>query len=139
MLRSLSVAAIALACASLSAAAQGAAITITSPANGATVSGPSVKIEATVSGLKLVPAGSPLADGEGHLHFFIDTPPDAVPEGKLIPLDSASKYVHAGKMPFTTRDIPLAPGPHVVWVVAANSGHLALRTPAPVKVAFTVK
>ncbi len=139
-MRSVTIAALAAVLAVPALGAQGApAIRITSPANGATVSGPTVRIEATVTGLTLVAAGSPLAAGEGHLHFFIDTPPDAVPEGKLIPLDSASKYVHAGKPPFTSRDLPLAPGPHTIWVVAANSGHLALRTPAPAKVTFTVQ
>lgn len=122
-----------------SAAPSAPAMRILSPQDGAEVVGPTVTFEVEVSGLTLVDAGTPLAEGEGHLHFFIDTPPDAVPEGQLIPLDSTTKYVHAGKAPYTSRALTLAPGEHTIWVVAANSGHLALRTPAPVKVSVKVR
>jgi hypothetical protein len=107
--------------------------------DGAEVQGPKVRFEVEVTNFTLVDAGTPLAPGEGHLHFFIDTPPDAVPEGQLIPLDSAAKYVHAGKPPYTSRELELAPGEHTIWVVAANSGHLALREPAPAKVTVRVR
>jgi hypothetical protein len=114
-------------------------ITITAPAANATVTGPKVKVEASVAGWTLVESSTPIAAEQGHLHFFIDTPPDAVPEGKMIPADSLTKYVHAGKAPLTNRELTLAPGVHTIWVVAANSAHIALRKPAPVKVTFTVK
>lgn len=111
---------------------------VIAPAEGSVVTSP-VKVQVAVDGFGLVAATTPIAEGSGHLHFFIDTPPDAVPEGQMIPLDSATKYVHAGKEPFTERELTLAPGEHVIWVVAANSGHLALRTPAPVKLTLKVQ
>jgi hypothetical protein len=120
------------------AAAPSPTIRVISPAEGSAVTSP-VKVQVAVDGFGLVAATTPVAEGSGHLHFFIDTPPEAVPEGQMIPLDSATKYVHAGKEPFTERDLTLAPGEHTIWIVAANSGHLALRTPAPVKLTVKVQ
>ncbi len=120
------------------AAAATPTLRILAPAEGSTVTSP-VKVQVAVDGFGLVAATTPIAEGAGHLHFFIDTPPDAVPEGQMIPLDSATKYIHAGKEPLTERELTLSPGEHVIWVVAANSGHLALRTPAPVKLTLKVQ
>jgi hypothetical protein len=118
--------------------AQKATLKIVSPTKGATVTSP-VKIEVVAKGFTLVEASTPLAEGAGHVHFFIDTKPSAVKVGTMIPLDSAAKYVHAGKAPLDSRELTLAPGKHTIWVVAANSGHLALARPKPAKVTFTVK
>ena len=97
-----------------------------------------VTVIVAVERFKLVAAGTPLADGEGHLHFFIDVPASNVKPGALIPLDSLARYVHAGKEPFDRRDLTLTPGKHTITVVAANSGHLRLAGVKPVKVTFTV-
>ena len=121
------------------AAPAGPAISITSPAAGATVSGATTKIEVAVTNFNLVDANIAPKDGEGHLHFFIDVPASTVAVGQVIPLDDASKYVHAGKAPYNTRDIPLAKGKHTITVVAANAAHIALAQPAPVSVTFTVQ
>ena len=55
-----------------------AKISIVSPKSGAHVSGPKVNVVVKVTGFKLVAAGSPVANGEGHLHFFIDLPASSV-------------------------------------------------------------
>ena len=121
------------------AAARGGTLRIVSPKKRATVTGPKVMIEVDVKGLVLVSAGTPLKSGEGHLHFFIDVPARNVKVGAMIPLDTTSRYVHAGKEPFDRREIELTPGRHTITVVAANSGHVRLAQPKPVSVTFTMK
>lgn len=116
---------------------QGPHLKVVSPKKGAKVASP-VTMVVAVDEFKLVAAGTPLADGEGHLHFFIDVPASNVKPGALIPLDSLARYVHAGKEPFDRRDLTLAPGRHTITVVAANSGHLRLAGVKPVSVTFTV-
>ena len=117
---------------------RGAKLKVVSPKKNVRVAGPKVLVKVEVTGLALVAAGTPLKDGEGHLHFFIDVPASNVKVGALIPLDSTSRYVHAGKPPFDEREIELAPGRHTITVVAANSAHLRLAEPKPVSVRFTV-
>ena len=78
-------------------------------------------------------------DGEGHIHFFIDVPASSVAVGQVIPTDQPTKYIHAGKTPYTNREVDLTPGQHTITVVAANAAHQALAVPAPVSVSFTVK
>ena len=114
-------------------------ITITSPKARSTVAGPKVAIKVSVKGYKLVAAGSPIADGEGHLHFFIDVPASSIKEGEMIPLDQPTKYMHAGKEPFDSRELDLAPGKHTITAVMANSGHLRAAGVPSAKVTFTVK
>lgn len=116
----------------------GATLKILAPKKHTNVVGPKVLVQVGVKELALVLAGSPLKDGEGHLHFFIDVPATHVRVGALIPLDSTTRYVHAGKPPFDQREIELAPGKHTITVVAANSAHLRLAEPKPVSVTFMV-
>ena len=126
----------------LSACGAGAApsITITSPADGATVKGPKVKVDVAVSNWQLAPAGSPAAEGSGHLHFFIDTSASAVPIGQAIPpTDANPAYIHAGKDPLTSRELTLSPGKHTITVVMGNTGHVALDTPAPKSITVIVE
>jgi hypothetical protein len=112
-------------------------VKITSPKKGAKVTSP-VTVIAAVEEFKLVPAGTPLAEGEGHLHFFIDVPADNVKPGAMIPLDTLTRYIHLGKEPFDRRDLTLAPGKHTITVVAANSGHQRIKDVKPYSVTFTV-
>ena len=117
----------------------GGKLTIVAPRKKSTLTGPKVTIEVKAEQFTLVAAGSPLKGGEGHLHFFIDVPAKNVKVGAMIPLDTTSRYVHAGKEPYDRREIALAPGRHRITVVAANSAHLRLAEPKPVSVTFTVK
>jgi hypothetical protein len=117
-----------------------AAIKIVSPANGATVKGPKVKVEVAVENWTLMPAGSPAADNTGHLHFFVDAPASAVPIGEAIPpTDANPAYIHAGKDPLTSRELDLTPGQHTITVVMGNTGHVALDNPAPQSITITVE
>ena len=131
-------------CLTLALAACGAgaapSITITSPADGATVKGPKVKVDVEVANWQLAPAGSPAADNSGHLHFFVDAPASAVPIGQAIPpTDANPAYIHAGKDPLTSRELTLSPGKHTITVVMGNTGHVALDTPAPKSITITVE
>ena len=114
-------------------------IKILSPANGATIDGSKVAIDVEVAGWKFVDANQPAKDGEGHLHFFVDVPAGAVQAGSAIPLDQKASFVHAGKAPYTQREIELGPGQHTITVVMGNSLHQALAVPVPASVTFTVK
>jgi hypothetical protein len=113
---------------------------ITGISDGATVKGPKVKVEVAVTNWKLTPAGSALAAGEGHLHFFVDVPASSIASGQAIPATDANPaYVHAGKDPLSYREIQLAPGKHTVTVVMGNSSHQALSDLAPQTVTFNVE
>jgi len=116
------------------------AIKIMSPADGATVKGPKVKVEVAVENWTLMPAGSPAADATGHLHFFIDTPASAVPVGQAIPpTDTNPAFIHAGKDPLSSRELELSPGKHTITVVMGNTGHIALSNPPPKSITITVE
>jgi hypothetical protein len=120
-------------------AAPAASLKITSPAANAKVTGPKVKIEAEVTGLTLVDANIAPKDGEGHLHFFVDTPAASIAVGQAIPADQPAKYVHLGKTPYNSRELELSKGQHTITVVAANAAHVMLAQPAPATVTFTVE
>ena len=113
-------------------------IRVVVPQNNATVKGPKVTIQTEVLNWTLGDANRLPAAGEGHLHFVIDAPND-IRAGMLVPLDNAAKYVHAGKAPYTTRDIDLPPGNHTITVVMGGNDHIALASPAPVSVTFLVQ
>ena len=121
------------------AAAPAASLKIMSPAANAKVTGPKVKVEAEVTGLTLVDANITPKDGEGHLHFFVDTPASAIAVGQAIPADQPAKFVHLGKTPYNARELDLAKGQHTITVVAANAAHAVLAQPAPVSVTFNVE
>ncbi|MBP7601347.1 MAG: DUF4399 domain-containing protein, partial [Thermoflexales bacterium] len=77
--------------------------------------------------------------GEGHVHFFVDTPASTVPVGKVVPLDQANVYVHAGKEPFTSRELELSPGRHTITVVMADAAHIVVGQPQPASVTIDVE
>jgi hypothetical protein len=126
-------------CGAAADSAQTAALRIVSPAPNATVKGPKVKVEVAADGFRLVAANQAPKAGEGHLHFFIDVPASSVAVGQAVPLDQASAYVHAGKEPFTFRELDLAPGKHTITVVAADAAHMVVGQPAPVVLELTVE
>ena len=112
---------------------------ITAPVDGSKVKGPKITFEVAVDGYTLTTANQVAKEGEGHLHFFIDVPASSVPVGQGIPLDQPKAYVHAGKEPFTSRALELAPGKHTITVVMANSVHQVVAQPQPVSVTVEVE
>ena len=121
------------------AAAPTSSLKITSPAANVKVTGPKVKVEAEVTGLTLVDANIAPNEGEGHLHFFVDTAASSIAVGQAIPADQPAKYVHLGKVPYNSRELELAKGQHTITVVAANAAHVVLAQPARATVTFTVE
>ena len=117
----------------------GSTMSIVSPAAGAKVKGPKVTVMVDVKGFRLVPANQAPVAGEGHVHFFVDTPASTVPVGKVVPLDQASVYVHAGKEPFTSRELELTPGRHTITVVMADAAHIVVSQPQPASVTIDVE
>ena len=116
----------------------GPVMKITYPVQGAHVDGTKASIQVEVKNWKLVNANQDVHDGEGHIHFFIDTPANSVAVGQVIPTDKPKQYVHVGKPPLVTRMLELTPGVHTVTVVMGNSHHEALDNPKPVSVTFVV-
>lgn len=117
----------------------GSTMSIVSPAAGAKVKGPKVTVMVDVKSFKLVPANQSPVAGEGHIHFFVDTPASTVPVGKVVPLDQANVYVHAGKEPFTSRELELTPGRHTITVVMADAAHIVVSQPQPASVTIDVE
>ena len=127
------------ACSTPAPATGKATLRIVSPAAGATVKGPAVKVEVEAANFKLLAANPAAKEGEGHVHFFIDVPASSVKVGDAIPLDQPKVYVHAGKEPFTSRELTLTTGKHIITVVAADSLHRALAQPEPVSITVEVQ
>ncbi len=122
-----------------SAPAEKPVMRLLSPAPDARLPAGKVKVDVEVRGYALIAANGPVRAGEGHLHFFIDTPASSVPVGYAVPLDQPNTYVHAGKAPFTSRDIELVPGKHLITVVMANAAHVVVAEPQPVSVTVLVE
>ncbi len=63
----------------------------------------------------------------------------SVSAGQPVPLDQRTTSVHAGKAPFTSREIELAPGKHTITVVMADAAHGVVAEPEPVSVTVLVE
>jgi hypothetical protein len=106
-----------------------------SPQPDSRVAGPKVEVQIDAPGFKLVPAGTPVFEGEGHAHLLIDREPIA--GGEIIPAGVAD-IIHLGTPPFDVREVSLSPGNHTLVVQLADSAHRALKPVATGKVTFTV-
>ncbi len=113
-------------------AAPTGSITITEPADGATVSSP-FKVKFGAEGVKIEPAGA-IAAGSGHHHLLINTGPIA--EGQTIPMDDT--HLHYGKAQ-TEADITLAPGKYKLTAQLANGAHQSYGEKLSKTIEITVK
>jgi hypothetical protein len=94
----------------------GPAIDASAPATVAT--GQPVVITVRTQGFDVVPANGDTTGTSGHLHVFVDR--DPTPAGQSIPKEAG--IIHSAA---TTIEVPgLAPGEHVLWVVAGNGIHV---------------
>jgi hypothetical protein len=115
-------------------AARNATVKITSPANGATVTGPvTIKLQAT--GVRIVPA-TVEQPGTGHHHLFVDH--DLTWLTDTIPKGSPGIY-HLGRGQTEFVLDSLKPGPHRVIAVVADWRHIPLNPLVADTVTFTVK
>jgi hypothetical protein len=115
-------------------AGAGATVKITTPARGATVSGP-VKITLVASGVEIVPATDE-RPGTGHHHLFVDR--DVTPTDDTIPR-GVTGILHLGRGQTEFVLDSLKPGPHRVIAVVADSKHRPLKPLVADTVRFTVK
>ncbi|MGQ0745120.1 MAG: DUF4399 domain-containing protein [Acidimicrobiales bacterium] len=95
-------------------------VRITSPADGATVTGP-VKLVMAANGFAIEPAGA-VRDGAGHFHVMADV--GCVAPGTIIPVGAAD-FNHFGKAQ-TEAELTLAPGQHKLCLQAGDGAHVAL-------------
>lgn len=119
----------------LVASAQGSArVSVESPREGSTVTGPKVEVKLRFQNFTPIAAGTAVKAGEGHAHVFVDRDPIAA--GQLIPTDQPN-IVHMGAAPFDTRQLDLQPGRHTLTAVLGDSSHRALDVPNA-RASFTV-
>ncbi len=111
----------------------GAEVSITSPADGATVTSP-VKVTFAIKGMTLAPAGAAEPDS-GHHHLLIDTDMPALD----LPIPTDANHVHFGKAQ-TEADLALPPGTHTLQLLLGDANHVPLDPPvASAKITITVQ
>ena len=121
-------------CAAQAQAGKPAKVKITTPANGATVSGP-VKVTLQATGVEIVPATDE-RPGTGHHHLFVDH--DLTPVTDTIPR-GVTGILHLGRGQTEFVLDSLKPGPHRVIAVVADWKHVPLKPLVVDTVRFTVK
>ena len=109
-------------------------VTITSPANGAVVSGSTVVVQLS-STVPIVPAGE-MTDGTGHHHLYLDA--DLTAAGVPVPTVPGS-IVHMGDASSSFTFEGLAPGEHRLIAVVADGVHVPLQPWVVDTVTFTVR
>jgi hypothetical protein len=109
-------------------------VKITSPQNGATVTGP-VKVTLQATGVEIVPATVERA-GTGHHHLFVDH--DLTPISDTIPKGTTG-ILHLGRGQTEFVLDSLKPGPHRVIAVVADWRHIQLNPLVADTVTFAVK
>jgi len=118
-----------------SMSASSGAVTITEPADGATVSGPNVTVRLTTDGVPIVPAGD-MTPGSGHHHLYLDA--DVASTTEPVPSVPGS-IVHMGNAASEYTFENVAPGPHRVIAVVADGAHVPLQPLVVDTVTFTVQ
>ncbi len=111
-------------------------VTITSPANGAAVTGPDVTVTIQVTGTTLVPAANATKLEDMHVHYLLDVDPAPYLSGATAIPTGNPNIVHAGALSNTFSGV--APGPHRVTVILGLSDHRAVQPPVAPSVSFTV-
>jgi len=101
------------------AAPEGAAVYIVSPADGATVSNP-VTVVFGLSGMGVAPAGVD-QEGTGHHHLLINLTPEDIDFDNPLPADD--QHVHfGGGQTQVTKDLPA--GTHSIWLLLGDANHI---------------
>jgi hypothetical protein len=116
--------------------AQQAQVTINSPANGATVTGPDVTVSITVSGTTLVPAAQATKREDLHVHYMLDVDPAPYMSGTTPLPQGNPNIVHSGATSNTFSNV--ASGSHTVTVLLGYADHTAVQPPVAPSVTFSV-
>lgn len=104
-------------------APKGAAVSIVSPADGATVP-QTVVVKFAVENISLAPAGD-ITKNTGHHHLLIDV--DKLPAAGA-PIPNDANHLHFGKAQ-TQAEITLTPGKHTLQLELGDSGHMPFDPP----------
>ena len=59
-----------------------------------------------------------------HLDYFVDTDPSSLRPGEVVPAGNTA-IIHSGA---ESLDLKLPSGPHQVWAVLSNAGHIPCRS-----------
>ena len=110
-------------------------VSITSPANGDTVTGSAVHIMLDATGIEIAPAADARPE-TAHHHLYLDT--DFPEVENAIPMGSAG-IVHLGQAQKDYHWENVTPGPHRIIAVLADPGHIPLRPWVTDTVNFVVK
>ena len=111
------------------------AVEITSPAEGDTVTGPSVTVRLAARGFAVVPAGD-TTPNSGHHHLFLDR--DVSAAGTAIPAE-AGFIIHLGNGADSTVIATVAPGEHRLIAVVGDAGHVPVDPSLVDTVRFVVR
>ncbi|WP_449106527.1 DUF4399 domain-containing protein [Pseudomonas mohnii] len=104
-------------------APKGAAVSIVSPADDATVP-QTVVVKFAVENISLAPAGD-ITKNTGHHHLLIDV--DKLPAAGA-PIPNDANHLHFGKAQ-TQAEITLTPGKHTLQLELGDSGHIPFDPP----------
>ena len=114
----------------------GPTLKITSPKNGETIAGDTVKISYESTGAKIVPAADAKAKEEAHFHLFVDRadfkPGVEIPRG----MEKEGIY-HTAATSFEVKG--LKPGAHKVIVVLSYNNHVPWEPLVTAAVTFNTK
>ncbi len=114
--------------------ADSAAVTITEPATGATVSSP-VKVCMAVHGVEVQPAKKGVNKGKGHHHILVDV---NLPDDMSKPIGKDKNHIHMGDGS-TCKTIKLDAGTHVIRTLFASGNHVPVCPTLTATVVVTVK
>lgn len=110
-------------------------VSITSPANGDTVTGSAVHITLDATGIEIAPAADARPE-TAHHHLYLDV--DFPQLETSIPM-GLEGVVHLGQAQTDYHWENVSPGPHRIIAVLADPGHLPLRPWVTDTVSFVVK
>jgi hypothetical protein len=111
-----------------------AIVRIVEPAEGAVVSGPSVRVVLAADGVEIAPAAD-LRRGTAHHHLFLDS--DVTAPGDTIPA-GVTGILHLGRGQTEFTFDSLAPGAHRIIAVLADPWHVPLPNAATDTLTVTV-
>ena len=109
------------------------AVTISKPANGATVSSP-VEVCMSPWGVEFEPAKKGVNDGKGHNHILVDVDlPDL-----SMPIAKDSNHIHMGDGS-SCKSITLSAGTHTIRTLFAKGNHIPYNPPLTDVITVNVK
>jgi plastocyanin len=113
-------------------------VSITSPANGASLPAGNVTVTIQVQNFNVVDKqGQTSVPGEGHVHYYMDVSPiPSDPAKPAIPSDASAVWAHVAATSYTFTNV--APGTHTFSVQLANNDHTPVIPLATASVTVTV-